>query len=137
MKLDLYDLVRTDPRYPVEAYEFVCDAVPFTQELLDREPHEYDDPNTDYHISGAELVRGACELAIQEFGMMASTVFRQWNVRRTDDIGNIVFNLIRAERLSQSEDDEPADFHDLFDLDKVLAEGFELSAGPEPGKGVR
>ena len=27
-------LVRTDPRYPVEAYEFVCDAVAFTQEAF-------------------------------------------------------------------------------------------------------
>lgn len=137
MELDLHDLVRIDTRYPVEAYEFVCDAVSFTQEMLGREPQEDDDPDTDYHISGEELTRGACELAIHEFGMMAPVVFRMWNVRQTDDIGHIVFNLIRAKKLSQSEDDDIRDFHDLFDLDKVLLEGFELSAGREPGKGDR
>ena len=134
----LYDLVRTDPRYPVEAYEFVCDAVAFTQEMLGREPHEDDPPDADYHIGGVELVRGACEMAVCEFGMMAPVVFRQWGIRATDDVGNIVFNLIRAEKLSQGESDDPADFHDLFDLDKVLAEGFELTlAAGKSGRGHR
>ena len=137
MERDLYDLVRKDPRYPIEAYEFLCDAVSFTQELLDREPCEEDDPDADYHISGEELTRGACELALQEFGLMASVVFRLWNVRRTDDIGNIVFNLTEANKLSRSDDDDIEDFHDLFDLDKVLTEEFALSAGREPGKGDR
>lgn len=135
--LSLYDLVRDDPRYPYEAYEFLCEAVSFTQVMLGREPQEEDDPDTNYHISGEELTRGACELAIQEFGMMAPVVFRLWNIRRTDDIGNIVYNLIQAQQLKQSDQDEIADFHDLFDLDKVLTEGFELTTGPKPGKGSR
>jgi uncharacterized repeat protein (TIGR04138 family) len=105
--------------------------------MLGREPQEEDDPDTNYHISGEELTRGACELAIQEFGMMAPVVFRLWNIRRTDDIGNIVYNLIQAQQLKQSDQDEIADFHDLFDLDKVLTEGFELTTGPKPGKGSR
>jgi uncharacterized repeat protein (TIGR04138 family) len=134
---DLYHIVRDDPRYPVEAYEFVCEAVTYTQQTLGREPQEEDDQDTDYHVGGEELARGACELAVHEFGMMAAVVFKQWNVRRTDDIGEIVFNLIRAEKLSQSDRDDPADFRDLFDLDKALADGFELSAGQAPGKGER
>ena len=106
MELDLHDLIRIDPRYPIEAYEFVCEAVSFTQEMLGREPDEDDEPDTDYHICGEELTRGACELAVHEFGMMAPVVFRMWNVRRTDDIGHIVFNLIRVKKLSQSDDDD-------------------------------
>ena len=134
----LFDLVRDDPRYPVEAYEFVCDAVAFTQEMLGRDPHEDDPPDADYHVCGEELARGACEMAVCEFGMMAPVVFRQWNIRATDDIGNLVFNLIRAGRLSRSDRDDPADFHDLFDVDKALADGFELTlAGPRSGRGGR
>ena len=57
---------------------------------------------------------------------MAPVVFRQWGIRTTDDFGEIVFNLIKAERLSKSDRDDPDDFHDLFDLDKALAEGFEI-----------
>ncbi len=132
----LYDLIRDDPRYPVEAYEFLCDAVSFTQERLERTPREEDDPETDYHVSGAELLRGACEMAVAEFGMMAPVVFRLWNIHKTDDMGNIVFNLIRGERLSKSDRDDPEDFHELFDLDKALTEGFEMTTVPhKPGKG--
>ena len=134
----IQDVIREDPRYPFEAYEFVCEAVTFTQERLGRVPDEEDDPEADYHVTGEELLRGACELAVEEFGMMAPVVFRQWGVRATDDVGNLVFNLIRAERLSRSDRDDPDDFHDLFDLDKALTEGFELTVGDvAPGTGDR
>lgn len=134
---DFFDLARDDPRYPAEAYEFLCDAVTYTQETLGRAPCEEDDPDADYHITGEELVRGACELAVEEFGMMAPVVFRQWNVRRTDDVGEMVFNLIRIKKLSRSDRDDPADFHDLFDLEQALTAGFELTTGGTPGKGSR
>lgn len=130
----IMELVRDDPRYAYEAYEFVCDSVGFTQELLGRIPDEDDDPETDYHVTGSELVRGACELAIQEYGMMASVVFRQWGLHTTDDFGNIVFNLIRGERLSKSDRDDIEDFQNLFDLHKELMEGFALTIGEAGGR---
>ena len=134
----LYDLIRDDARYPYEAYEFLCEAVSFTQDLLERTPREEDDPDADYHVSGGELSRGACELAVQEFGLMAPVVFKMWNIRRTDDVGNIVFNLIRAEQLSQSDRDDPDDFRDLFDIDKALADGFQMTTvRPAKRKGTR
>ena len=134
----IYDVLRDDPRYPLEAYEFVCDTVAYTQEMLGRAPQEEDDPETDYHVTGGELVRGACEFAVQEFGLMAPMVFKMWNIRRTDDVGNIVFNLIRAEQLSQSDRDDPNDFRDLFDIQKALADGFQMTtARPSKKKGTR
>ena len=132
----LLELIRDDSRYAYEAYDFVCDCVGFTQEQLGRIPQEEDDPETDYHISGEELIRGGCELAVLEFGMMAPIVFKQWGIHKTDDFGAIVFNLIKAERLSKSDSDDPEDFHELFDLDQVLTDGFELTMG-EPRKGHR
>ena len=134
----LFDLSRRDGRYAYEAYEFVCEAVAFTQERLGRAPQEVDDPDADYHVGGEELARGACELAVLEFGLMAPVVFRQWGLARTDDIGNVVFNLIGAQCLSQSERDDPADFRDLFDLEQFLSDGFSLTLGDTPkSRGVR
>ena len=98
----IWDILREDPRYAYEAYEFVCEAVSFTQEQLGRLPGEDDDPADDHHVSGAELARGACELAVREFGMMAPVVFRLWGVRTTDDFGELVFKLIKVDRLSKS-----------------------------------
>jgi len=123
----IWDIVRQDARYAYEAYEFVCEAVTYTQERLGRAPGGDEDPEEDHHVSGAELARGVCELAVREFGMMAPVVFKVWGVKSTDDIGDLVFNLIRAEKLSKSDRDDPEDFRGLFDLGDALTKGFELT----------
>ncbi len=120
MDQKLVEYLRKDRRYPAEAYQFLCDALEHTQELFDKQPEECDDPETDYHVSGQDLCRGACSLAVREFGQMASTVFRLWNICTTDDIGNVVFNLIEIGLLAQSEKDDITDFHDLFCLEQML-----------------
>jgi uncharacterized repeat protein (TIGR04138 family) len=130
--LAIFEMTRTDNRYAYEAYEFVCDSVGFTQERLDRAPRDEDDPEADYHISGEELLRGCVDLAILEFGMMATLVFKHWGIQKTDDIGQIVFNLIEINRLSQSDRDDMADFVDVFDLHQALQDGFQLTIGKKP-----
>ena len=127
METRLMELTREDERYAYEAYEFLCESVTYTQAYLGRYPQEEDDPDMDYHINGEELLRGTCNLAVIEFGMMAATVFRQWGIRTTGDIGQIVFNLIHAELLSQSDRDNLDEFEDLFEIDKYLHDQFELS----------
>ena len=130
----ILELCRRPPHYAYEAYDFVCDAVTHTQERLGRTDHALgpDDPSDDQHVSGAELARGLCELAVREFGMMAPVVFRQWNVHTTDDIGRMVFDLIDVGRLSKSDRDSPEDFHDLFDLPQALADGFAFTLEDRP-----
>ncbi|MFO0802582.1 MAG: Minf_1886 family protein [Gemmataceae bacterium] len=117
----LMELARREPRYSYEAYQFVCDAVNFTQERLGRTEPESDDT----HVNGEELLRGACEFAVQEYGLMAPVVFKLWGIRTSDDFGEMVFRLIDAEKLSKSENDAPDDFRGLFDLQKMLADQFE------------
>lgn len=126
----ILEAVKDDPRYAYEAYEFVCDAVTFTQDRLGRKPAPQDHEDANHHVAGGELLRGCCDLAVRDFGMMAPVVFQQWGVRETDDIGNIVFNLIRLERLSRSDRDDPDDFHEAFDLDRALTDGFESAPAP-------
>lgn len=118
------ELARREPRYSYEAYQFVCDAVNFTQERLGRMEPESDDA----HVNGEELLRGACEFAVQEYGLMAPVVFKLWGIRTSDDFGEMVFRLIDAEKLSKSENDAPDDFRGLFDLEKMLAEQFETAS---------
>ena len=61
---------------------------------------------------------------------MARVVFRLWGVNQTDDVGEIVFNLIDANLLSKTDRDDRNAFHALFDLDAVLLDNFEISADP-------
>ena len=132
METRILELTRRPPHFAYEAYEFVCDAVTFTQERLGRNA-EADDEEPDRHVSGAELLRGVCDLAIMTLGMMAPVVFKLWNVRTTDHVGRMVFDLIEVGLLSKSDRDAPEDFHDLFDLPKALSDGFDFTLSDRPG----
>jgi len=124
----IVDLIRNDPRYLYEAYEFLLDALNHTQKNLGRTPDAgtLADPGPEHHVSGRELLAGAVDLARHEFGLLARLVFHQWGIQRTDDIGEIVFNLIESHLLSKTESDSRADFQNVFDLDKALTEGFTI-----------
>lgn len=117
------EIFQKDRRYPPEAYFFVSDALRFTQlrrEKRDAEGAARGEASAD-HVSARELLEGMCDYAIEEFGMLAPTVFRQWNIRKTDDFGEIVYNLIAVKKLTQSPHDRREDFNDVFDLYSRLA----------------
>ena len=133
MEPSILELTRKPPYFAYEAYEFVCDAVTFTMQRLGRDALDEDDQEPDPHVNGAELLRGVCDMAVAAFGMMAPVVFKQWNLKTTDDIGRVVFDLIEIDRLSKSDRDTPEDFHDLFDLHGTLADGFEFTLDDPSG----
>ena len=126
----LEEVVRNNPRYAYEAYEFVFQALLFTQKKLGREPPEDTvDPEAvrpHHHVSGQELVEGIRVLALREFGFMARTVFRCWGVDRTDDFGEIVFILVEAELMNKTSEDTRDDFRGVYDLDEALVQGFRI-----------
>jgi uncharacterized repeat protein (TIGR04138 family) len=118
----LDDVVRRDPRYAYEAYEFLFEALKHTQHQLGRVPPDDAAPDEDYHVSGPELLHGVRELALREFGLMARTVFRLWGIDATADVGELVFNLIDAGLMSRTPEDHRRDFVDVFDLDEALSD---------------
>ena len=123
----LSEIVARDPRYAYEAYEFVDRALQFTQRRLGRQRNPDVQPGDKrLHVSGPELLAGIRDLALIEFGMMAHTVFGVWGIQRTDDFGNIVFNLIDAGLMSKSDDDTPGDFHAVFNFDEALTYQIQL-----------
>ena len=117
----LADVVGRDPRYAYEAYEFIDRALQHTQKMLGRERSPDATPGDPrLHVSGRELLQGARELALAEFGWMARTVFAMWGIHCTGDFGNIVFNLIDAGLMSKNDDDTVDDFHDVYDFEQAL-----------------
>ncbi len=126
------ELVRRDPRYPPEAYEFVFEALSYANKRLRRvrtEAGAEKAASQEEHVSVAEFFEGLRELALRDFGLMAPTVFAQWGVRRTDDFGEIVFNLIGAGLLDPTTADDRGAFHDHFDLGDGLVSSYEIDAG--------
>jgi uncharacterized repeat protein (TIGR04138 family) len=128
-KLD--ELVRRDPRYAYEAYEFVFLALAYTQKRLGRVPPADGEGETEHHVRGPELLAGIRDLALQEFGLMARTVFRMWGINATADFGEIVFNLIDAGLMSKTAEDDRLDFHDVYDLDGALTKGYRIEVKEE------
>jgi uncharacterized repeat protein (TIGR04138 family) len=128
-KLD--EVIRRDPRYASEAYEFVFQALAFAQEQLGRVPSEGSSTDQEYHLRGPELLAGVRDLALQEFGLMARTVFRMWGINSTADFGEIVFNLIDAGLMSKTDEDDRLDFHNVYDLDEALTQGYRISVTEE------
>lgn len=123
----LAEIVRKDPRYAYEAYEFLFEALNHTQKRLGRVPREEPtEVGPQHHVTGQELCEGIIDLALREFGLMARTVFRLWGIQRTDDFGEIVFNLVESNLMSKTNEDERQDFHDVFDLDKALDQAYQI-----------
>jgi uncharacterized repeat protein (TIGR04138 family) len=99
-----------DGRYHINAYRFIYEALDYTVKQLEKKRH----------ISGRELLEGIKNLAIEQFGALAIMVFDVWGLHKTDDFGNIVFNLVEAEMMSRSEDDTRDDFHDVYQFREVF-----------------
>jgi uncharacterized repeat protein (TIGR04138 family) len=123
----LAEIVQRDPRYAYEAYEFVFAALAHTQRMLNKPVPRETEAEPEHHVSGPELLEGARDLALREFGLMARTVFHQWGIDRTDDFGEIVFNLVEARLMSKTDSDSRADFRNLYDLDQALVRDYRIT----------
>jgi uncharacterized repeat protein (TIGR04138 family) len=117
---DAVDALRErNARYAREAYVFVVAALGETVRALP--PERVSDPER-RHLSGRELTDGVIRVAREEFGPLAPMVFREWGVRATEDLGEIVFELVDAGQLSARPEDTRADFSGRGGLLEALAE---------------
>ena len=112
-------------RYHPNAYRFVFDALRYTQECLDRIP-ESEEENENAHISGAELLEGIRDFALEKFGLLSITVFRHWGIRQTDDFGRIVFELVERGDMRKTDQDHQADFAGVYEFNIALDEEYEI-----------
>src|SRR5262245_23491754 len=90
----MHEVVREVGLYPVEAYEFVQQGLGHTVRRIHGAIP--DDERICRHVSGAELCEGIREFALARWGLMTRTVLARWNIRRTLDLGVIVFAMIQA-----------------------------------------
>lgn len=111
-------IVARDPRYAPAAYHFLKDALNFTvAQLKEKE-------GLARHVDGKELLLGFRDLALEEFGPMASTLLSEWGVTRCSDLGEMVFNLIDEQIFGRQENDSKEDFSELFSFHESFVEPF-------------
>jgi len=116
----LESILQRDRRYDREAYRFVSESLVYAVRKSGRVGH----------VSGRELCEGVRDHALDQFGRLARTVLEGWGIRRSEDIGEIVFNMVDVGLLRKTEEDRREDFHDVFDFQKVFDKGFKMRLKP-------
>ena len=124
------EICARDTRYAAESYYFLREALDFTVKTLKK---PVDGPER--HVTGQELAEGIRLYVLQEFGPMALTVLRAWGMQRTEDFGEIVFNLVGAGKLGKTEKDDRADFAKCYDFFEAFGKPYEVE--PEPAHSRR
>jgi uncharacterized repeat protein (TIGR04138 family) len=110
-------------RYHPRAYDFLFAALRRSQQRLGRSPTQGDERS---HITGPELLEGIRNIAQEQFGLMAQTVFHCWSVQTTEDFGRMVFDLIERGEMSKTDSDQLSDFSDVFDFEEALVNRYEI-----------
>jgi uncharacterized repeat protein (TIGR04138 family) len=100
------EIVARQSRYKADAYEFVMQALLYTQKKSKRSGH----------LSGKELLKGMRAYALDQFGPMTLAVFQHWGIHTTDDIGAIVFTMVDNGLMSATEQDSPNDFKSVYNF---------------------
>ncbi|MFK7909651.1 MAG: Minf_1886 family protein [Akkermansiaceae bacterium] len=104
-----------EPRYDIGAYFFLKEALDFTvKRVMESNDGEH------RHVSASELLIGFRDLAMQEFGPMASTMMSEWGLTSCTDIGQMVFLLIEEGVFGKQDSDTREDFAELFPLLETL-----------------
>ena len=128
---DLAGVLAQDPRYSIQAYLFLFEALEHTKSIKKRARRKSKSrPSSTAgvrHVTGRELCEGARSLAQAYYGMLALPVLASWGVRTTSDFGAIVENLIQSGDLERSPTDSPADFDDVFDFDAAFRRDFVVA----------
>ena len=135
--MDLIDrkfaaLLRRDRRYPVEAYQFVHEALQYATKPANvvggSEKYAAPAPEEgeERHVTGQELCEGIRRYAIDQYGLMAKIVLNNWGIYQTSDFGEIVYNLIEVNRMRKSDSDRREHFDDVYDFEDAFVQQFRI-----------
>ncbi|MEM7146067.1 MAG: Minf_1886 family protein [Verrucomicrobiota bacterium] len=129
-------IVSKDKRYDADAYDFLRGALDFTLKRhrgeaarVGEEDDEEGGERENRHVSGKELLGGFRDHALEEFGPMAITVLEEWGIRSSDDVGEMVFNLIDVGVFGRAETDTREDFRGVLEFEKAFQEPFAQNNG--------
>jgi uncharacterized repeat protein (TIGR04138 family) len=134
---ELARVIANDPRYSIEAYAFILEALNQARQLKlkslgrDRSSEgaakssgkprpaaksSEKKPRVLGHVDAAELCDAVRKLGLRQYGSLAAMLLAHWGVHSTSDIGEIIYNLIAAGDLEKTEGDSRSDFDNLFDF---------------------
>jgi uncharacterized repeat protein (TIGR04138 family) len=143
------DVLAKDARYQLEAYRFVFQSLNYAHSSLglgsplapgeeaeapeppEAEAEEEAVAEAERHLTGQELCEAIRLFALDQFGFLAKSVLNSWGVHNTTDFGNIVYNLIEANKMRKTKSDRREDFDDVFDFEQDMHQKFRIELEDE------
>lgn len=116
--LAISQAIAQDPRYHALGYEFVRDALHVAAK-------QFREGQDDQHVTGQEVLEGVRLHALEEYGPMALTVLNEWGIRRGEDVGHIVYNLIETGYFGKNEGDSLEDFSGGYVFEEAFNQPFQ------------
>lgn len=118
-------------KYPIPAYQFLLAALRHTQEKLGRLRRAAEEEGVELteeqaHVSGQELCEGFREYASEQLGLMTLTVLNSWGITGTDDIGEMVFELIDRGEMRKTDQDQLSDFSQVYDFSESFDRNYQI-----------
>ncbi len=107
--------IAKETNYPPDAFLFVQRGLDYTVRRAHGEMDE-DQEHSSRHVSGEQLCLGLRDLALDEYGLLARTVLKRWNIHSCADFGRIVFAMVDAKMMQKTDDDTIADFEEVYDF---------------------
>ncbi len=118
-------LVAEDARYPAEAYRLLPAALDYTvRQLQQKHAPQSEHEDERQHVTGKQLSEGFRDYMLAEFGPFAKGLLDSYNIHRTEDIGNLVYNLIKVEMFGKTERDSIEDFAQVYDFEDAFVAPF-------------
>ena len=105
---DFADIVAKDDRYDGRAYALLMDVV------------HYLSTEAGKHVSAAEILDEFKERALDQYGPMTYTVLTEWGVACTEDLGEMMFNLVEHHRIRKDDSDSQEDFSCGYDFKEIF-----------------
>ncbi len=105
----------SDEEYHERAYLFVLATIEFLQSRLE----------VRRHVTGQELAWACRDFAVERFGLLARPVLEHWGVRRTEDIGRIVYSLVQAGLLAALPTDREEEFAAVYAFEDAFSEDYD------------
>ena len=113
-------LVKKDSRYPAQAYGLLEAALDYTVRML-----YADNRRTGaQHVSGQQLANGFRDYVVAEYGPFSMHLMNRMNLHETDDLGNLVYNLVEVGAFGKTDKDRREDFHAVYDWEEAFREPF-------------
>ena len=126
--MDFAEVIRQirakDPRYMPQAYELVRLGLDQAQKAVHGEPKKGKE-GLNRHVTGPQLLEGFRRHVLESYGPLSYPLLQSWGLRRSIDVGNIVFNIIETGLFGRSEDDRLEDFAEVYDFKEVFLAPYE------------